>query len=411
MNASRWYQTARVLLSALLVLLVVPKLTAYSVLTHEAIIDTAWEKDLTPLLLKRFPASTSDQLIEAHAYAYGGAIIQDMGYYPFASKFFSDLVHYARSGDFVLALLGDAQDLNEYAFALGALAHYAADNSGHPMAVNHVVPMLYPKLRAKFGDTVTYADDANSHLKTEFGFDVVQVARGNFAPKGYHDFVGFKVTKPLLERAFEETYSIPLKSVFKSLDLALGTYRRTISSVIPEMTKAAWAAKKNEIGKATPGITRKKFIYNLSRASYEKEWGKGYDRPGAGARFLAFLFRIVPKVGPFKALGFKVPTPPGEKLFMDSFNKTLDQYRLLLVEHRAERLKLPNDNFDTGKPTREGDYILADRAYATLLENLADKKVVPTPELRANILAFYNTPPPQLSDKARQELEALKQSN
>ena len=411
MDGSRWCPTARVLLSAISFLLVVPDLSAYSVLTHEAIIDTAWEKDLTPLLLKRFPAATPEQIIEAHAHAYGGAIIQDMGYYPFGSRFFSDLVHYARSGDFVIALLRDAQELNEYAFALGALAHYAADNSGHPMAVNQVVPMLYPKLRAKFGDIVTYADDANSHLKTEFGFDVVQVARGSFAPKSYHDFVGFQVSKPLLERAFEETYSIPLKNVFKSLDLALGTYRRTISSIIPEMTKAAWAAKKDEIGKATPGVTRKKFIYNLSRAGYEKEWGKEYDRPGTGARFLAFLFRIVPKVGPFKALGFKVPTPAGEKLFMDSFNRTLDQYRSTLAAQRADRLKLPNDNFDTGKPTIVGEYRLTDHAYATLLENLADKKIDPTPELHANIVAFYTRQPPQLSDKARQELEALKQSH
>ena len=411
MNATRWHQTARVFLAAFALLLFVPEVRAYSVLTHEAIIDTAWEHEITPLLLKRFPGSTPDQLIEAHAQAYGGAIIQDMGYYPFGSRLFSDLVHYARSGDFIIALLQDAQDLNEYAFALGALAHYAADNSGHPIAVNHVVPMLYPKLRAKFGNEVTYADDSSSHLKTEFGFDVIEVAHGNYAPKSYHDFVGFKVSKPLLERAFEETYSIPLKSIFKSLDLALGTYRRTISSIIPEMSKAAWAAKKHEIQQATPGMTRRKFTYNLSRASFEKEWGKDYERPGIGARFLAFIFRIVPKIGPFKALGFKVPTPPAEKLFMDSFNKTVDTYRALLAYQRTDRLKLPNENFDTGKPTREGEYRLADNAYATLLEKLADKKVVPTPELRANILAFYTVKPIQLSEKARQELESLKSAS
>lgn len=405
----RW--TARLFPAALSVLLVAPQLGAYSVLTHEAIIDTAWEHDITPLLLKRFPASTLDQFVEAHAYAYGGAIIQDMGYYPFSSRLFSDLAHYTRSGDFVIALLHDAQDLNEYAFALGALAHYAADNNGHPIAVNHVVPMLYPKLRAKFGNEVTYEDDPASHLKTEFGFDVIEVAHGNYAPKSYHDFIGFKVSKPLLERAFEETYGIPLKTVFKSLDLALGTYRHSVSSVIPEMSKAAWAARKNDIEKATPGITRRKFIYNISRASYEKEWGKNYDRPGCGARFLAFVFRIVPKVGPFKALGFRVPTPAGEKLFMDSFNQTMDRYRALLAQQRSDTLKLANNNFDTGQPTKEGEYRLADAAYANLLEKLADKKAAPPPELRANILAFYTNRPNQLSDKARQELQSLKQSN
>src|ERR1700678_1412421 len=117
------------LLSILAVFIPAPA-PAYSVLTHEAIIDSAWPKILRPLILQRFPAATDDQLREAHAYAYGGAIIQDMGYYPFGSKFFSDLVHYTRTGDFVVALIEDAgqsQDINDYAFALGALAHYAAD--------------------------------------------------------------------------------------------------------------------------------------------------------------------------------------------------------------------------------------------------------------------------------------------
>jgi hypothetical protein len=386
---------SNVALAALALLLLTPAARAYSVLTHEAIVDTVWEHEFQSVLLKRFPSATPEQLAEAHAYAYGGAIIQDMGYYPFGSKLFSDLVHYVRSGDFVIALLHDAQDPNEYAFALGALAHYAADNNGHPIAVNLVVPMLYPKLRAKFGNEVTYEDDPTAHLKTEFGFDVVEVAHGNYASKSYHDFIGFKVAKPLLERAFEETYSVPLKSIFTSLDLALGSYRRSISSIIPEMTKAAWSARKDEIGKSMPGVTRRKFVYNLSRSSYEKEWGKDYERPGAGARFLAFLFHIIPKIGPFKALGFRVPTPPAEKLFMDSFNKTLDRYRAVLSEERSQTLQLPNDNFDTGKPTREGEYRLADRAYDTLVKKLADKKTAPSPELRANIIQFYNQKPPR----------------
>src|ERR1035441_4856670 len=111
-----------------------------------------------------------------------------MGYYPFGSKYFSDLVHYVRSGDFVEALVRGAQDLDELAFALGALAHYAADNNGHPIAVNRAVAMEYPKLRAQYGDEVTYADDPPAHLKTEFGFDVAQVAQGNYAAAGYHAF-------------------------------------------------------------------------------------------------------------------------------------------------------------------------------------------------------------------------------
>jgi hypothetical protein len=183
-----------------------PAAEGYSVLTHEAIVDTAWEQSIKPLLLKRFPNSTPDDLIAAHAYAYGGCIIQDMGYYPFGSKFFSDLVHYVRSGDFVTSLIAESQNLNEYAFALGALAHYAADNTGHAIAVNPSVPIEYPKLRREYGKRVTYEDDPAAHLKVEFGFDVLQVARGNYAPKSYHDFIGFQVSKPVLERAFADTY-------------------------------------------------------------------------------------------------------------------------------------------------------------------------------------------------------------
>jgi len=382
--------------------------SGYSVLTHEAIIDTVWDTSLKPVLLKRYPDLTPEQLREAHAYAYGGAIIQDMGYYPFGSKFFSDLAHYVRSGDFIEALLRDSQDSYEYAFALGALAHYASDNEGHSIAVNRAVPLLYPKLARKYGKTVTYEDDPAAHLRTEFGFDVVQVANGKYAPEAYHDFIGFSVSKPLLERAFEDTYSVKLKDVFKSLDLTLGTYRHTVSSILPEMTKAAWAAKKKEIVKLQPGVTRKKFIYNLNHASYVKDWGQPYEKPGVGARFLAFLFRLVPKIGPFKALAFRPPTPEAEKLFIASFDRTLDRYRSLLAEVSEDRLKLSNTNFDTGEPSREGTYRMADQSYSELLEKLAETKATVSAELRDDILAFYREPSEIKSVKAREEFEALR---
>ena len=390
---------------------------AYSVLSHEALVDAAWETPIKPLLLKRFPSASSDDLEAAHAYAYGGCIIQDMGYYPFGSKFFSDLVHYVRSGDFVDALIRDAQDINEYAFALGALAHYSADNNGHPMAVNRAVPILYPKLRARYGDKVTYAEDPAAHLKTEFGFDVVQVAAGHYASKAYHDFIGFKVAKPVLERAFEDTYDLQLKDVFTSLDLAIGTYRHTVSSLLPEMTKAAWEAKKDEIVKLTPGVTRNKFIYNLSRSSYQKEWGSEYEKPGFFAKLLAFVFRIIPKIGPFKALAFRPATPETERLFMASFNVSLDRYRSFLNQVNAGHLDLKNENLDTGEPTRPGSYELADKTYAKLLDKLAAHKFENVqPPLRANILAFYadlNRPistkaDPKAWQKTLSELEELK---
>jgi hypothetical protein len=263
----------------LMFVLAAPYAFSYSVLTHEAIIDSTWDTSIKGQLLKRFPDSTPEQLLQAHAYAYGGSIIQDMGYYPFGSKLFTDLTHYVRSGDFVLNLIRESQDLNEYAFALGALAHYAADNTGHRMATNLAVPLLYPKLRTQFGDRVTYADDALSHVKTELSFDVLQVAQGHYAPESYHGLIGFQVARPLLERAFLDTYGLKLGDVFTSVTLAIGSYRHAVSSTVPGLTRVAWQMKKSEIIKDTPSATRKRFLYNLSGASYQKEWGKEYERP------------------------------------------------------------------------------------------------------------------------------------
>ena len=372
----------------------------YAVISHEAIIDSAWKDNIQPLLVKRFPKATPEDLQKAQAYAYGGAIIQDMGYYPFGSKFFSDLTHYVRSGDFILNLLSESQDLNEYAFALGSLSHYAADTVGHRVSTNRVVPMMYPKLKREFGPVVTYEDDPGSHLKVEFSFDVVQVALGNYAPTAYHSFIGFEVAQAVLERAFAKTYSIEMSHIFKSEEMAIGTYRFAVSSVLPMMTKSAWDLKKNDIQKAQPKITRKKYIYNVSHAEYRKTWGAQYTRPGFGTRLLAFIIRILPKVGPLRALSFQVPPPMGEDLFMRSFNETLTEYRRLLAAYGKGGLQLPNDNFDTGDPVKPGRYHMADEAYAKLVNEVNGKPM--SPELQADILRFFaNADPAPPTKKAR----------
>jgi hypothetical protein len=347
----------------------------YSVLTHEAIIDSAWEDSIKPLLLHRFPTASPEELIKAHGYAYGGAIIQDAGYYPHGSHLFSDLAHYIRSGDFIINLINESTDLNEYAFALGALAHYAADEKGHPIAVNPSVPMLYPKLGRKFGPVMTYQDNPVAHVKTEFAFDVLQVARGYYAPEAYHAFIGFGVSKPVLERAFEKTYCLRLDDVFTNVDHGLNTYRHTASVVIPEATKVAWILKKREIVNHSPGIVRRKFIYNVSRASYQKEWGCDYERPGFGARILAFFLRLLPRIGPLKFLGFKTPNAKAEDLFMKSFDATLDEYRSFLKRAGNGTLALPDMNFDTGQPARPGTYRLADETQAKWRQKLTEKHV------------------------------------
>lgn len=373
----------------------------YSVLSHEAIIDSAWEVAIKPLLRARFPDATGEEMKEAHSYAYGGSVVQDLGYYPFGSKFFSNLVHYVRSGDFIEALLRDARDLDGTAFALGAMAHYAADNMGHSMGVNLAVPLLYPRLERKYGKVVTYEDNPGAHLKTEFGFDVLEVANNRYAPDAYHDHIGFQVEQPLLEQAFQETYALDLKKVFSDYDLAIGTYRWGVSSVIPKMTKVAWQIKKDEIQKGTPGITKREFLFHLSRASYNKRWREKYKRPGLGTRIIAFLIELMPKIGPFRTLAFRTPTPAAEQLFMASFNDSLRDYEQLLQAERATgSVALPNDNFDTGSVTKPGGYSLADETYAEWLDRLAANQFAGvTPEVRQAILEYYTDMSAPFSDR------------
>jgi len=365
---------------------------AYSVLTHEQVIDLLWKDRIEPMLRKRFPQATDEDLRKAHAFAYGGSLVQDMGYYPFGNKFFSDLVHYVRTGDFVLALIKDSSDLNEYAFSLGALAHYVSDNTGHP-TINRVVAIEFPKLRKKFGNEVTYADDPKAHIRTEFGFDMVQVAKNRYTSDRYHDFIGFEVAKPLLERAFFETYALKLSDVFGDEDLAIGTFRRSVSNIIPEMTRVALLSRKDQMIKEDPTFDRKKFLYYLSRTDYQKEWGKGYRRPGLRQRILAWILKIMPKIGPFRALEFKIPTTQTEDMYIKSVNQTVEDFQTTLRQADREALHLENRDCDTGRETSPGEYRLGDKTYAELLDKLAQRNFDQvSPDLRANILSYYADP-------------------
>jgi hypothetical protein len=406
----------RLVIVTLLLLGLAPFSSGYSVLTHEEIVDLLWLDQIRPLLLQRFPGATTEDLRKAHAFAYGGCMLQDMGYYPFGNTYFSDLVHYVRSGDFVENLVEESSNLEEYAFALGALAHYAADTTGHP-AVNRVVAMEFPRLRARYGDRITYAQDPKAHIQAEFGLDMEQVSKDRFTSDTYHDFIGFEVSKPVLQRAFQKTYGIPLDRVLKDLDLSIGSFRRAISKIIPKMTKAALLAHGKDLVREKPNFNKKVFLYNLSRANYEKEWGKKYEKPGMGTRILAFFLKFVPKVGPFKAVAFKDPSPAAEDLYIKSVNDTVEEYRRVLREAQGRQFDLPNKDFDTGRDTKAGEYVLTDRAYAKLLHGLAEQHFQSTsPELRANILDFYanlNAPIATKKDKKNwdrtvQELNALR---
>src|SRR5271166_1884832 len=332
-----------------------PALSAYSVLTHEEIIDLLWKQQIVPLLKARFPDATEEDLMKAHAFAYGGSVIQDIGYYPFGNGTFSDLTHYVRSGDFVVALIRDSQNLDEYAFALGALSHYVSDIHGHPY-INLSVGIEYPELARIYGPSVPYDVDHKAHLRTEFGFDVLQVAKGRYASEDYHNFIGFEVAAPVLEHAFYDTYGLQLKDVMPKEQLAINTYRRSVSTIIPEMTKVALLVKGDQLQQEIPNFDRRRFLYQLSKADYQKSWGAGYQEPGAGARILAVMFKVVPKVGPFRAIDFKEPTAKTEDLYFKSVDQTVSEYGKALQQVKENDLQAPEIDLDTGKPTKYGEY-------------------------------------------------------
>jgi hypothetical protein len=383
---------------------------AYSALSHEANIDALWDTGIRPLLAKRFPRATPEELQKVRAYAYGGSTIQDLGYFPFGSRFFGNLLHYVRTGDLVEAMIHEASDLPEYAFALGALAHYAADNVSHPEAVNRSVALMYPKLRARYGNSVTYADAPATHVLVEFSFDVVQVATARYKSEEYRSFIGFEVAKPVLERAFLATYGLEMKDVFLDEDLSIGSYRYAISQMLPQITRIAWRDKRDEIAKALPGVTQQQFVYRLTRQEFERTYGTKYRKPGLLARFLAFVYKLLPKIGPLSVLQFKAPTPQAEALFLESINDTRSRYRAALDSVGAGRINLPNTDFDTGKPSAHGEYALADETYAELLHRLANRKFAGVPDaLRANILAFYAAAPNRTaSRKERKRAEQVR---
>jgi len=373
------------------VLLTPLRLRAYSVLTHEALIDASWEKSIKPLLKLKYPSATDDDIKRAHAYVYGGCLIADMGYFPFGSAYFTNLAHYVRSGDFVEALLSESQNLNEYAFALGALCHYMGDKYGHSIATNFVVPIVYPKLKKEFGPVVTYDDNPIAHSRVEISFDVLQTARGNYATQAYHDFIGFEVARPVLERAFLKTYGQDINTVFGDLTLAISTFRWSVKSLMPTVTRSAWVLKKDDIKKLNPSANSHTFHYKMKRKDYKKEFGSLRQKPTFKERLISFFVSIIPKIGPFKALKFKDVGPEGEKLFIRSFDTTIVHYHDALSRLQQGNISLPDVDYDTGNPTVMGEYGLADKTYGDMVDMITENKFIElTAPLKQNILAYYN---------------------
>ncbi len=363
---------------------------AYSVLTHEAIVDASWEKSLKPLLLKKYPGINDSILNIAHAYAYGGAIAPDMGYFPFGSHLFTDLVHYVRSGDFVAALIDEAKDINEYAFALGYLSHYMADRYGHLIGTNICVPVVYPKMKTKFGNVVTYEDDKISHKRIEFAFDVLQTAKGNYATIAYRNFIGFNVSLPLLEKAFRKTYGLEVNDIFRNISVSIETFRWSVKNLFPFITKLTWSLKKNEILAAQPTATSRSFKYKMSKANYKHDFGGSHNQPGFFTKSLSWLIFVLPKVGPLRPLKIKALDANAEKIFIKSFDTVLHHYSVAVKNVAEGKVQFTNIDFDTGSDTEPGEYKMADAAYNSLLLKLYKNEFkLVNKNIKVNLLNFY----------------------
>lgn len=364
---------------------------AFSILAHEAIIDAEWDRTLKPMLLRKYPTATLDDLIKAHGYSYGGSLVADIGYIPGGDAYFTDLLHYVRSGDFIINLLNEAQNLNEYAFALGALSHYIADQYGHSLATNVTVPELYPALKRKFGNVVTYENDHTSHSRMEFAYDAVQVGRSNYASVAYHDFIGFNVATQPLERAFLKTYGQDLHSIFGNFESSISKMRWGVKNLFPAMTKKAWKAKRDEIKKANSNATIRTFKYKMSRRMYNKEYTGKQNKPDFLARLLASIVNFLPKVGPLKNLKFVYPGPEGEKRFTQVFDTIINKYGIALRQWDSQSLKLTDINLDTGHSFTFGDYSLADETYCKLVMRLQQENFAHlTQNLQSHLVAYFN---------------------
>jgi hypothetical protein len=408
---------------------------AYSVLTHEQLIDLTWQSSIVPLLLSRYPNLTPAQIEHARAYAYGGCVIQDIGYYPFGDVFFSDLTHYVRSGDFVVNLFRNAGNADELAFAIGALSHYIGDNVGHATATNLAVPVEFPTLRARFGSNVTYAEGEHQHVQTEFAFDINEIAHSHLAPVGYLRHVGLQVPTRQLALAFYQTYGI--RDDFTDTRrhrINVGGYRFAVHHFIPRIAYAVNILHRHhEPADPTSNPDLQRLTREVTAVATANNWQAYRHHAGIGTYTLAGLIYILPKVGPIKLAAVKGPTPQTEADYVHSVLASTDEltyalhrftpppatlpsaklaaasdkhsdpapsappptedihaYQLIPRQSADTRHPLPNRDLDTGQPTQPAGYRLTDDTYAALLHRLASTPTQPVPPgIKRDILAYY----------------------
>ena len=398
----------RALLALVLILaLGVHTSAAYSVLTHEQIIDLTWKDAIRPTLLSHYPNATEAEIRDAHAYAYGGCVIQDEGYYPFGHVFLSELTHYVRTGDFVANLIRDSRNVDELAFALGALSHYVGDSIGHHDAVNPSTAIEFPNLEQKYGSTVTYDQSPHGHVRTEFAFDIDQLSKRRIAPSAYLNHVGLKVPIRLWEEAFFETYGFKLGSVFVNERAAVPTYRWAVRSFLPRIAYAEVILHRKGLPADTPGPEFDEYVARLSDADFNNGWEK-YRRKRAGFKtyFVAGVIVILPKIGPLSDLSIRGPKPETEQKYIESVNRTVARYEYLLdlltksPKASARRtLNLDNRDLDTGAMATPGSYPLMDAAYAKLLGRLVNIQGPIPIGVKQDVMHYYANPNAPITTK------------
>jgi hypothetical protein len=406
---------------------------AYSLLTHEQLIDLTWDSSIVPLLKSRYPDLTPAEIEHARAYAYGGCVIQDIGYYPFGDVFFSNLTHYVRSGDFVVNLFRNAGNADELAFAVGALSHYIGDTVGHSQATNVAVPVEFPRLRHKYGHTVTYAEGEHQHVQTEFAFDINEIAHQRFAPVHYLRHVGLEVPTKQLSLAFYQTYG--LRQDFTDTRhhrINVAGYRFSVHRFIPRVAYAVTLLHRRHEPSDVDNADLQKLTAEIAAVAQANDWDAYRKHAGIGTYTLAGLIYILPKFGFLKLTAVKGPTTQTETdyihsvvLSTDLLNRTLRRFtpppatrstaaQAAAADTHSEppptaplipkagaqqapsklsadpRHPLVNRDLDTGYPVRPSGYSLTDDTYATLLHRLTLTPNAPIPPgIRRDILAYY----------------------
>ncbi len=403
-----------ILLSAQI--LCVSHAAAYSVFTHEELIDLAWNESIRPILLARFPGATEEQLRIAHSYAYGGCAIQDMGYYPFGKELFSNLTHYVRTGDFIVWMFRNAHNINELAFAMGALSHYLGDSIGHSEAVNPATAVNFPKLAKKYGSSVTYGESPHGHIRTEFAFDIGELTNTEFAPPAYLEHIGFNVPRRFLADAFLNTYGFEVGEILGPAHPALRSYRSSVRRLIPLFAEGEIVLHRHHFPPQPQDEVYKQFEQRVKQTNYDRHWRHTYRGPGIKGHLIAILIFIVPKIGGAADLAIKIPTEETQIEYLRSVIHTetafRDALRRLAAPNGLALARLVNLDLDTGDVVRRGDYPLADDAHDRLLERLASRpNRVISVALKRNLLNYYarNSSDLDPSKEVQAELDILEQ--